>query len=194
MNRVIPAVLILFMAVPALSQEVVEPKSGVKFAAKDGSESLLGVGLRTKTIARVKVYAIGLYVADAALTGPLKGKAETAELYREVVNGDFRKKFVLKFLRDVSSKQIQEAFRESLEGTGVSADAWLKYFCDTRSGQEYVIAWTPGAGLQTKVAGTDQPALNDKALASAIFGIWLGPRPVQEDIKRDLVARVWLLR
>jgi hypothetical protein len=32
---------------------------------------LLGVGLRTRMIARVKVYAIGLYVTGAALGGPI---------------------------------------------------------------------------------------------------------------------------
>ncbi len=189
MNRLFSAALLLFVAFPALSQEVVEPRSGQKFPAKDGDMSLLGVGLRTKTIARVKVYAIGLYVADSALAGPLKGKAGTPELYREVVNGDFKKKLVLKFLRDVSTEQIRDAFREGLKGTGVNAESWLSYFIDTRSGQEYVVAWTPGVGLETKVAGANKPPLNDKALASAIFGIWLGAKPIQDDLKKDLVAR-----
>jgi hypothetical protein len=42
-------------------------------------------------------------VADTATSGPLKGKTGSAELYRELVNGDFKKKVVMKFLRDVSS-------------------------------------------------------------------------------------------
>src|SRR5690349_7193541 len=129
-NRVISAALILLLVFPALSQQIAEPKSGEKFAAKDGDQSLLGVGLRTKTIARVKVYAIALYAADAALAGPLKGKND-AELYRELVNGDFQKKVVMKFLRDVSAKQIQDAFRESLKAPGDKAESWLQYFGDT---------------------------------------------------------------
>lgn len=52
-----------------------------------------------------------------------------------------------------------------------------------------MIAWTPGVGLETKVAGVDKPAINDKALGSAIFAIWLGDKPVQDDLKKDLVAR-----
>ena len=85
------AVLLLFFSVigPALAQDLAEPKTGTKFAVKDGGTSLLGIGLRTKTIAKVKVYAIGLYVADSALAGPQKGKAGSADLYRELVNGDF---------------------------------------------------------------------------------------------------------
>lgn len=188
MSGLITTLLILSTAVPTFIQDVAEPRSGAKFATKDGDLSLLGVGLRTKTIARVKVYAIGLYVADSALGGPLKGKAGTPELYRELVNGDFKKKIVMKFLRDVSTEQIRDAFREGLKGSGANADAWLSYFSDTRSGQEYVIAWTPGVGLETKVAGEAKPSINDKALASAVFGIWLGAKPIQEDVKKDLVA------
>lgn len=189
MNRIAAAMLVLSVFVPVLAQDVAEPKSGTKFAAKDGDTSLLGVGLRTRTIANVRVYAIGLYAADAALSGPLKGNAGTPALYRELVNGDFKKKVVMKFLRDVSAEQIRDAFRDGLKGAAVKTDAWLGYFSDTRSGQEFIIAWTPGVGLQTKLAGVDKPVINDKALASAIFGIWLGAKPIQEDVKKDLVAR-----
>jgi Chalcone isomerase like len=66
MRRFIAVVLMLSIVGPGLAQDVAEPRSGTKFATKDGDTSLLGVGLRTKTIAKIKVYAIGLYVADTA--------------------------------------------------------------------------------------------------------------------------------
>ena len=65
----------------------------------------------------------------------------------------------------------------------------LAYFNDIRSGQEIVIAWVPGAGLETKVAGADKPVINDKGFASSVFGIWLGDKPVQDDLKQALVSR-----
>src|SRR5437773_7374110 len=61
--------------------------------------SLLGVGLRTKTFLRFKVYAFGLYVADSALSGPLtihRGKVGTSAFYQDLIAGDFEKQFVLK--------------------------------------------------------------------------------------------------
>jgi len=181
--------LVLFVVGLALGQDVVEPKSGVKFTAKDGDMSLFGVGLRTKTMLKVKVYAVGLYVADSAIAGPLKGKAGTAELYTELVNGDFKKEVVMKFVRDVSTDQIRDGFRESMKGGDAKADEWIGYFSGLKSGQECVIAWVPGVGLETKVAGVEKAAMNDKTLAAAVFGIWLGDKPVQEDVKKDLVAR-----
>jgi len=185
------AVMLLGLAVAglALCEDVTEPRSGAKFATKDEDTSLLGVGLRTKTVLKVKVYAIGLYVADSVISGPLKGKAGTPELYKELVSGDFKKKVVLKFVRDVSTDQIRDAFREALKGVGGKTQDWIAYFTEIHSGQECVISWVPGVGLETKVAGVDKPPINDKAFASAVFGIWLGEKPIQEDIKKDLIAR-----
>jgi len=190
MQRLIVFLLLLFAIAPAaLSQEIIESKTGVKFAAKDNDASLLGVGLRTKTMLKVKVYAIGLYVADSVLAGQLKGKATSPDLYRELAAGDFPKKVVMKFVRDVSSSQIRDAFHESLGNAGPKAQEWINYFGEIRSGQEIVIAWTPGTGLLTKVAGADKPVINDKAFASSVFGIWLGDKAVQDDLKKALVSR-----
>jgi hypothetical protein len=190
-----PAALLLALplAAPALAQEIAEPKSGVTFAAKSGDMSLLGVGLRVKKIAFVsaKVYAVGLYVADSALSGPLaayKGKTDSPALYKELVSGDFEKQIVMKFTRDVSTDQIRGAFRETLAGTS-KLDLFVGYFGDTKQGQEYLLTWKPGGVLETKAVGLNKPPIKDKEFASAVFGIWLGDKPIQEDIKKGLVSR-----
>jgi hypothetical protein len=175
------------------AEEVKEPRSGVTFASKDGSESLLGVGVRTRTMLKVKVYAIGLYVDDAALAGPLaahKGKTSSPEFYRDLVWGDFPKHVVMKFTRDVSTSQIQGAFRETLTTANKArVDQFVGYFADTKVGQEYVIRWAPGGTLETTVLGAAKPPIADKDFAAAVFSIWLGEKPIQDDLKRDLVAR-----
>jgi hypothetical protein len=142
---------------------------------------------------KVKVYAIGLYVDDAALAGPLaahKGKTASPEFYRDLVWGDFPKHVVLKLVRDVSTSQIQGAFREALGSANKArVDQFASYFGDTKIGQEYVIRWAPGGTLETTVAGVAKPPIADKDFAAAVFGIWLGDKPIQDDIKKDLVAR-----
>ena len=191
MNRPAALLLSLALAAPALAQDIAEPKSGVKFAAKSGDMSLLGVGLRTKTMLKVKVYAVGLYVADSALAGPLaafKGKTDSAPFYKELAWGDFGKQIVMKFTRDVSADQIRGAFRETLEGT-TKLEQFLGYFGDTKEGQEYVLTWKPGGILATKVAGVDKPEIADKTFAAAVFGIWLGEKPIQNDVKKGLASR-----
>ena len=191
MNRTAALLLSFALATPALAQEVAEPKSGVKFAAKSGDMSLLGVGLRTRTMLKVKVYAVGLYVADSAVAGPLaahKGKTDQAPFYKELVWGDFGKQIVMKFTRDVTADQIRGAFRETLQGTS-KLDQFLGYFGDTKEGQEYVITWKPGGILATKVIGVDKPEIADKDFAAAVFGIWLGEKPIQGDVKKGLASR-----
>jgi hypothetical protein len=133
MKRTAALLLALFLAVTlAAAQDVTEPGSGVKFPAKRGDLSLLGVGLRTRTVLRVKVYAIALYVADSALAGPLaahKGHFDSPAFYRDLVAGDFAKEVHLRFTRDVDQGTIQEAMREALAGANrARTDTFVSYF------------------------------------------------------------------
>ncbi len=179
-------------ALLADAADVAEPKSGVTFASHLGEMSLLGVGLRTKTFLHVKVYAVGLYVADAALSGPLasfKGKTSSPGFARAIVDGDFEKQIVMTFTRDLSSSQIQDGFRESLKGADAQKiDLFVGYFPDVKVGQQAVLHWT-GSALEVQVAGLGKPPIADRAFAAKLFGVWLGDAPVQDDIKAGLVAR-----
>ena len=181
------------LAISARAEDVTEPRSGTAFAAHSGDMTLLGVGLRTKTFLKVKVYAIGLYVSDEAFSGPLaahKGKTGTPAFYADLAAGDFAKQVTLKFLRDVTTDQIRGAFREVLTGADKArTEAFVGYFSETKSGQEYVIRWTPSVGLETTVAGQPRAPINDPAFAKAVFAIWLGEKPIQEDLKKAIVSR-----
>jgi hypothetical protein len=178
---------------PAIDEEIVEPRTGLHFTTRQADLSLLGVGVRTKSIFRVKVYAIGLYVADAALAGPLavhKGKLDTPEFYRDLVWGDFDKRIIMKFVRDATREQVQQNFREALPGVNPARlDVFAAHMIETRAGQEYVIRWAPGGVLETSFAGRPNTPIADKDFAAAVFGIWLREVPIQRDIKRDLVSR-----
>ncbi|PYQ50892.1 MAG: hypothetical protein DMF78_14530 [Acidobacteria bacterium] len=190
---VVVAALLASLAPSARAEDVVEPRTGVRFPAKIGDMSLLGVGLRTKTILKVKVYAIALYVADAALAGPLKGKSAPA-LAHELCWADFPKEIHLHLVRDVSASQMQEAIRAALEHADKArVDTFVSYFGDIKTGEEYVLRWAPGGILETIAKGTPRPPIADKNFAAAVFGIWLGDDPIQDDIKRDLMARAPLL-
>jgi len=186
--------LTLALAAPSAAQRVTEPKTGASFenTDKDGWW-LLGTGVRTRTMLNVKVYAIGLYIDGPSYTrlvSSKKGAQATPELYQELVWGDFGKRFELRFVRDLSAAQIQGAFREALPGADKArVDQFVGYFGDIAKGQDAVIRWAPGGTLETTVAGAAKPPIADKNFAAAVFSIWLGEKPIQADIKRDLVAR-----
>jgi Chalcone isomerase-like len=194
MKRTAAAVTLgALLAAPLSAQEFAEPKSGTKFPVKADGMTLLGAGLRTRTFLKVRVYAIGLYVGDAAISGPLaadKGQIGSPAFYKKLVEGDFKKQVTLKFLRDLDADQIQEAMREALQGADKArVDTFVGYFPAITSAQECVIRWAPGGTLETVMAGANKPPIVDKAFATAVFAIWLGDTPVQEDVKKALVSR-----
>ena len=186
-------VLLLSAAAPATGPVYTELKTGVTFATKVGDMSLLGVGLRTRTFLKFKVYTLGLYVADSALSGPLaghRGKLGTSAFYRDIVVGDFDKQFVLKLVRDLSAEQIQGNFRSHLTAADPRlTEQFVSYFGATKAGQDCVLRWVPGQRLETTVAGVVKPPIADKAFADEVFAIWLRDRPAEDAIRRQLISR-----
>lgn len=188
------AVLVAWAAIaPATGEVVIEPKTGIGLPAKVGDMSLLGIGLRTKTFLRFKVYALGLYVADTALSGALvahKQDLDSSAFYRHLVVGDFEKQFVLALVRDLSAAQIQGSFREHMPTADRELLAqFVAYFGATKAGQRCVLHWVPGHGLETTVGGVVKPVITSKAFADDVFAIWLRDRPSEDPIRRQVVSR-----
>jgi hypothetical protein len=190
----VAALVALGIAGAAEAQTWMEPKSGVAFAVKKDDLTLLGGGLRVKKILfTFKAYAIALYVSDAAIAGPLaayKGKTTSPEFYKALQTGDFKREVVLKFLRDLSQSRIQEGMRESLAGAEPKVlDQFISYLPEVKEGQECVLRWLPGGTLEALMAGQAKPPIVDKAFAERLMGLYVGPTPIQADIKAGVVAR-----
>lgn len=186
------AALAFSTAAPA--QTWTEPKSNTAFEVKSDGMTLLGAGLRVKKILfTFKAYAIGFYVDDAALSGPLaafKGRTASPEFYQALQTGDFRKQVVLKFLRTLSADRIGGAMRESLAGADPKTlDQFVSYFPAVKEGEQCVLRYLPGGKLESTMAGRQKPTIDSKAFADRLFGLYVGPRPIQDDIKAGVVAR-----
>ena len=192
MNALAAGFAILAVSAPAASPVVVEPKTGLSFPTRSGGMSLLGVGVRTRSILKLKVYALGLYVADAALAGPLvphRLAPQAPLFFRELVHGDFEKKLVLTLARDLSADQIRGTFRQHLpEADPVLREQFASYFDASRAGQGCVMHWV-GGRLETTVCGTAKPPIESKAFADEVFAIWLGERASEDPLRRQLVSR-----
>jgi hypothetical protein len=193
--KALAAALLLGLAAPALAADsFTEPRSGVAFPLQRDGMTLLGAGLRIKQIAfvKAKVYALGLYVSDAALSGALakhKGQPASEALYQDLIWGDFPKQLVLRFTRDVSQDRIRSAMREGLQGADPKfTELFVSYFPEIREGQECVLRWGAGGVLETSIAGLNKGPINDKNFAAAVFGVWLRAKPVQDDLKPALVT------
>jgi hypothetical protein len=178
------------------AQEYQDPKSDVAFAIDQGDLTLVGTGLRVKKIAflKFKAYAFGLYIDGTAVEGPLapyKGKPASDELRTALQTGDFKKELVLHFLRDLDAKKIQDAMRDALEkGTDPEVlDKFISYFPEVKEGQRCTLRWAPGGTIETVMVGEEKPPITDMAFAKTLYGLYVGPDPLQGDFKDSVVAR-----
>jgi hypothetical protein len=192
---VVVLTLVVVAAAPLAAQEYQDPKSKVPFAIEDGDLVLLGTGLRVKKIIfSFKAYAVGFYIDKSAVDGPLasfKGKPATDELRTVLQTGDFEKTLVLHFLRDLKAKKIQDAMREALEeGSDPEGLAqFISYFPEVKKGERCTFRWAPGGTLETSMTGEGKPPITDRAFAEKLFGLYVGPDPLQKDFKPGMVAR-----
>lgn len=189
----IASMLVLAAASAAATPPVVvEPKTGLSFPTACGRMSLVGVGVRTRSILKLKIYALGLYVADTALAGPLarhKRSPQAAPFFRELSNGGFEKQLVLVLARDLSAEQVRGNFRQQLARADPALrEQFTGYFGASRAGEACVMHWVDGR-LETTVAGVRKPPIEDRAFADELFAIWLGERAAADPLRRQLVSR-----
>jgi outer membrane PBP1 activator LpoA protein len=142
---------------------------------------LNGAGLRTKMI--FKVYVAGLYLENT-------GKDAAA-----VVSSDQIKSMRLAILRSLKGKQVSEAIEEGFEKNSKARMGALKARLDklatlipnVEKGDDIVLSYVPGKGTVVTVKGAEKGVIEGKDFADALFAVWLGANPVQEDLKKELL-------
>ena len=176
------AVLVAVVTMPLLALEV----GGVKLpdtVSVDGkSLKLNGAGIRKKAI--FKVYVAALYVET-----PSKDAAS-------LVSASEVKSMRLHMLRNVEGAKVSGAIIEGFENNSKAAlpqlkprlDQLAKMIPDVKEGDEIALTWVPDKGTQVSVRGTNAGTIEGRDFADALFAVWLGPNPVQEDLKVSLLG------
>jgi hypothetical protein len=205
---------------------VKESETGIAFAqrldapAGEGKRTLelLGVGAREKTILKVNVYALGLYVDAAAATPLLQRAAGRLERKKALKDAGFQavllRDEVAKSLRwvmarDVGATDVAEAFRDSLEprvqrlaktaeekAAAAAALATLRGWFDAgevKEGTELLFHWEPGAKLHVVVGGAVKGTIVHPVLCAALFDVYVGADPISSGAKSAILAGAWRL-
>ncbi len=178
-----PLAAILALLLSATAAPAVEV-AGVKLPdtqTVDGKTlKLNGAGIRKKAI--FKVYVAGLYVET-----PSKDSAT-------LISSSQAKSMHLWMLRDVEGPKISGAIAEGFELNSKSAlpqlksrlDQLAKLIPDVKDGEQIALTWIPDKGTVVTVRGTDVGTIEGRDFADALFAVWLGPKPVQDDLKKAL--------
>jgi hypothetical protein len=177
-------VLSLTLALPALAKE--KEVAGVKFPetiSVEGKElKLNGAGLRTKAI--FKVYAAGLYLEN------------TSKDSAQVISSDQIKRVRMTMLRDLEKQKTTEAITNGIEKNNKAQMPALKARLDTfnaaitdlKKGDELVLTYVPGKGTSVKSKSGQEIFVEGKDFADALFGVWLGKNPVDDDLKEAMLG------
>jgi len=143
---------------------------------------LNGMGLRKKLL--FKVYVAGLYVETPT-------KAAEA-----IISSDQVKRIDLHVLRNLKASQVTEAIEEGFQKNskgqmGALADRLKKFsdlFSDVAEGDQISMAYVPGKGTTVTIKGAEKGTVEGKDFSDALFSVWLGANPVQEDLRKALVG------
>ena len=58
---------------------------------------------------------------------------------------------------------------------------------DVKPGDRYALTYLPGRGTELSLNGSPLTVIEGADFAAAYFGIWLGRRPIDEKLKRELL-------
>jgi hypothetical protein len=149
-----------------------------------------GAGLRSRIFGFFKIYVVAPY---------LPSKVTNANA---VLSGSAPERVVIVFVRDRRAQRFMSELETAIERNFsdpeiVSLRARLRQLADLllpfgRIPKSTVIQfdWLPGAGTRVSVDGRLQsPQIAGEEFCRALLSIWIGTRPIQEDLKRRLLAR-----
>ncbi|RZU46742.1 chalcone isomerase-like protein [Fluviicoccus keumensis] len=180
------ACLTLFLASsPALALDV----EGVRLldtVRVSGQPMFLnGAGVRSKFF--IKVYVGALYLSE---------RASSAEA---VVNSRKARRIELHMLRDMQASAVHEAMMKALKDNVSPPELArispqlerLKQAMNSiggvREGDVIQFDFLPGVGTVVRIGGDVRDTIEGDDLARDLLKIWLGPEPVQEDLKSAMM-------
>ena len=148
---------------------------------------LNGAGTRYKAV--FKVYTAGLYLEKpahnfqdvATLGGP---KRITVTMLRDIDSAELGKLFS----RGMEDNMERAAFSKLIPGVMRMSELFSQHK-KLLTGENFSVDWIPGQGSIVTVKGQPQgEAFKEPEFFNALLGIWLGPRPADQQLKKALLG------
>ena len=179
------ALTLFLWALPVLAVEVAGVKVADKARVGAGELVLNGAGIRTRAI--FKVYVGALYLTE---------KKSAAS---EVIAQKGAKRVALTLLRDLSAKQLNEAFESGIHANNNAAEVeaikprlaeLLSLFTDGKEGDVILLDFLPESGTAVSLNGAARgKPIPGEDLYRSLLRIWLGDKPVDGDLKKGMLGQ-----
>jgi hypothetical protein len=145
--------------------------------------ALNGLGLRTATFLKVKVYVIGLY---------LERKSRDADA---IIESGENKRVQMRFVRNVSAEAgrdaIMKGFKNNTEDLTSIRDEIASFDADVqdmRTGDTMVLDFS-GDTVDVVINGSKVDSVRGRPFQRALLSIWLGAKPIDKDLKQGILGR-----
>jgi Chalcone isomerase-like len=165
--------------------------AGVKFedtVSASGQElTLNGAGVRSRFM--VKVYAAGLYVSQKTSSGKAIVDAKTARRIQMVM------------LRDLGADQLADALKDGIDNNASQAELdaikaeidsllnIMRAMKEAKKGQVIALDFAADGKTTVSVNGTARGNVASEPLQRALLKIWLGDKPIQNDLKSAMLGQ-----
>jgi len=172
------------LAFPAFGAEVAGVKIDDKIRIGSAELTLSGAGLRKRVF--FQVYVIGLYVSDrkADLVTQPGLKRVAIHMLRDVDAATFTDALV-----EGMRPNHDEATMKTLEPRIAELAAIMAQLKEAKSGMQILLDWRPGTGTIISVDGKPRGGpIGGEDFYRALLRVWLGERPVQDDLKKALLG------
>lgn len=189
MRRVSIAVMIaLALGIALFAKELEGVRMPDQVTVGTALLKLNGMGVRIKKVAfvSVKVYVAGLFV-----TKPSQDPAA-------ILAADEPRQLIMHFLyKKVEKEKLIEGWEEGFKNNSGAKAAELKprldkfnaLWTDMATGDRAVLTYVPGTGTKVEIKGKEVGVIEGKDFADALFNIWLGPKPPNEDLRKGLLGK-----
>lgn len=181
------ALLLLCLTAQAFALEVASVKLADNAQVGNVNVQLNGAGIRTKFF--IKIYVGALYLPQ---------KQTSAEA---IIADEHEHRMALHILHGLSSEKLFNALNEAIEANHTPAElsalnAQLKQMAqifdavkEVKTGDVITLDYLPASGTQISVNSALRGTITGATFNRALLKIWLGEKPVQDDLKLKLLGR-----
>ena len=131
-----------------------------------------------------KAYTGAFYLEEGApIDDALADRAKRIELeyFRSIKGEDFGPATNKSIAKNVDSNTF-ERLRPQIEYHN-------SLYEDVQPGDRYSLTYIPGKGTELSLNGASKGIIQGADFAAAVFSIWLGPKPISESFKRQILGR-----
>jgi hypothetical protein len=170
------------MALPQYAAEVAGIHYRDSFLVDNTKLRLTGVGLLRYW--GFKAYTGAFYLQKGIpIDDVLADRAKRIELeyFRSIKGEDFGPATNKSIAKNVDAKTF-ERLRPQIEFHN-------SLYEDVQPGDRYSLTYIPGKGTELALNGETKGLIEGADFAAAVFSIWLGPKPISESFKRQILGR-----